>query len=76
MRHRVIKRVALLSIALAAAAATAPAGAASECKGLEKRQCESKPDCAWVDSYKRKDGKTVSAYCKSSGKKKTPPSKQ
>jgi len=70
MRHRVIEGVALLSTVLIIAAGTTPAGAASACKGLEKAKCEAKSECIWIDQYTRKDGKKVSAYCKSAGKKK------
>lgn len=43
--------------------------AASDCKGLEKGQCESKSACTWVNGYTRKDGVKVSSHCKSIGKK-------
>jgi hypothetical protein len=39
----------------------------SACKGLEKRQCEGKGDCTWVDGYTRKDGVKVDGYCRSVG---------
>lgn len=50
-------------------ALTSSAFAASACKGMEKRQCEGKSDCTWVDGYTRKDGVTVASHCKSVGKK-------
>jgi len=75
MKHRVIEGVALLSTVLIIAAATTPAGAASQCKGLEKGKCEANAACVWVSDYTRKDGKKVSAYCKGTGKKKGSSSK-
>ena len=79
MTHRFIGKAALLAATLILAATTAPAGAASACKGLEKRQCESKSECTWTSGYTRKDGVKVSAYCKSVGKRKkkedSPPKK-
>lgn len=35
------------------------------CKKLSKEQCDVKTQsCTWVESYERKDGKTVAAYCR------------
>lgn len=70
MKTQLINKVALLSSALILAVAAAPVGADSACKGLEKRQCESKADCTWVDGYTRKDGVKVASYCKGKGGKK------
>lgn len=42
--------------------------AAEQCKGLEKPTCQESPECVWVSSYTTKQGNTVSAYCRSSGK--------
>lgn len=41
------------------------ASAASACKGLETSACESSTSCRWVQSYKRKDGREVNAFCRS-----------
>jgi hypothetical protein len=38
--------------------------AASPCKGMALEACASDAQCAWVDSYTRKDGRTVAAHCK------------
>ncbi len=58
---------ALLSTALLAGCFAGSALADSACKGLEKRQCEGKGDCTWVDAYTRKDGVKVDGYCRSVG---------
>lgn len=42
-----------------------PVMADSSCKGKAKSQCEGDNDCTWVDGYKRKDGVSVDAYCRS-----------
>lgn len=58
---------ALLSTALLAGCFAGSALADSACKGLEKRQCEGKGGCTWVDAYTRKDGVKVDGYCRSVG---------
>jgi hypothetical protein len=62
---------ALATSALLAIGAQSALAADSPCKGLEKPQCESKDQCTWVDSYKRKDGVQVDGYCRSKGKRKS-----
>ena len=37
---------------------------ASQCKGLAADQCSAQPNCNWVDSYTRSNGKQVSAHCR------------
>ncbi len=57
--------ISLTSAALLGVLATAPAGAAdSHCKGLAQAQCGTTEGCGWVDTYTRKDGRTVEGYCK------------
>ena len=60
---------ALVTSAVLAFAAT-PLHAASACKGLEKAACEKNDQCAWVNSYTRKDGVKVSGHCRTKGGKK------
>ncbi|MES9960527.1 MAG: hypothetical protein ABW089_08840 [Sedimenticola sp.] len=43
---------------------------AAECKGLSSEQCAADAACAWVDGYIRKDGRTVSGYCRTKPKMK------
>jgi len=57
----------LLAAAVFAGAFAGVANAESGCKGLEKRQCEGKGNCTWVDGYTRKDGVKVASYCKGVG---------
>jgi len=38
-----------------------------QCKGMENAQCMSNTDCSWVQGYERKDGRKVSAFCRSKG---------
>ena len=47
------------------------ANAESQCKTLPQDACSAAPGCAWVDGYVRKDGRQVTAYCRSMPKKKT-----
>ena len=50
-----------------------PVHAASQCKGLDNSACDSNLACGWVNGYTRKDGREVSAFCRTStkGKSKT-----
>ena len=41
----------------------------SVCKELSQSSCEKLRECRWINSYKRKDGKSVKAYCRKSGSK-------
>ncbi len=38
--------------------------AESACKGMQQDACAAKEDCLWVSGYVRKDGRSVSAHCK------------
>lgn len=40
------------------------AGAASQCKSLSQDACAANASCTWVDSYTRKDGREIQAYCR------------
>ena len=44
------------------------ANAASACKGLELSVCQSTESCGWVNSYTRKDGREVKAFCRTKSK--------
>jgi len=52
--------------ALLAAVLVVPtaAGAASPCKGLQADACSADAQCAWVNGYVRKDGRSVASHCK------------
>lgn len=41
---------------------------ASECKGLDNQTCVTNVACGWVESYERKDGRQVKAFCRTSNK--------
>lgn len=41
---------------------------ASECKGLNNESCSAKEACGWVETYTRKDGREVNAFCRTSTK--------
>ena len=41
---------------------------ASEGKGLDSESCNAKASCGWVESYARKDGRQVNAFCRTSTK--------
>ena len=51
-------------------AAFSGASIASSCKGLENNACSSNASCSWVESYERKDGRKVSAFCRTKPVKK------
>lgn len=68
-------RVAMVSSLLAIGLAMSGAAqAASQCKGLDNEACDAAAACGWVNGYERKDGRKVSAFCrtKSSTAKKSP----
>ena len=72
-----INRAAVLGFSMAFGMVSMLPGASlaeSQCKGMEKQACGRNTDCAWVDGYKRKDGKQVSSYCRSTSKKSAPTS--
>ena len=43
------------------------ANATSQCKGQTQDACVTSSECAWVEGYTRKDGRSVSSYCRSKG---------
>ncbi len=58
-------RVGVLASSLLASLVIAnPVSAASACKGLDNSACSASASCGWVDSYQRKDGRTVKAFCR------------
>jgi hypothetical protein len=56
--------LACFSLAVFVLLGPVTASAASACKGIEKDACAAKDECLWVDGYMRKDGRSVSAHCK------------
>jgi hypothetical protein len=52
-------------LTLAATLTAGSAVAAEQCKGLAQDICAVDSACSWVDSYTRKDGRTVNGHCKS-----------
>lgn len=41
---------------------------AADCKGQAKDICVKNGSCSWVESYKRKDGRTVNGFCRTKTK--------
>ncbi len=41
-----------------------------QCKGLENNACITQDTCSWVAGYERKDGRKVSAFCRTKAKSK------
>ena len=58
---------------LAAAALFLPpvATAAGQCKGMPQDACAAAADCLWINSYVRKDGRSVNGHCKSRASRKS-----
>jgi hypothetical protein len=69
--HAVAQQPTPASKAPAPKAAT-PAKAKSPCAGLTETACRAATACSWVPAAKRKDGKTVKAYCRKKTVPKTP----
>lgn len=42
-----------------------------ECKGRMMKECRKDKSCTWVKSYKKKDGKKVSGFCRTATLKKS-----
>lgn len=64
-RHSIIPPVAGAAIGLLLGLTGAPAALAeTDCQGLEEAKCNTRPNCAWVDPYERKDGVKVMGYCR------------
>jgi hypothetical protein len=60
-----IVRTSLITISLLGSLfAASPATAASACKGLQNDACTSSASCGWVETYQRKDGRTVKSFCR------------
>lgn len=55
---------------LSAALFVGTSQAHSECKGLSNSECAVKDGCRWINSYTRKDGKSVKGYCRTGVKPK------
>ena len=55
-----------------AAKAATPAKPKSPCAGLVETACRAAAECSWIPATKRKDGKTVKAYCRKKTIPKTP----
>jgi len=45
--------------------------AANTCKGIQKQACNQSDSCTWIETYKRKDGANIKAYCRSKPSKKS-----
>jgi hypothetical protein len=52
--------------------AATPAKPKSPCAGLAETACRAATECSWIAATKRKDGKTVKAYCRKRTIPKTP----
>ena len=53
------------SVVIGLVLASTPVQAASACKGLDNQACGTSTSCLWVNGYERKDGRTVSSFCRS-----------
>jgi len=66
-KSTLIKTVAFAG-AMAFSSIFGVANAASQCKGLDIESCSNTEACGWVESYQRKDGRNVKAFCRTSSK--------
>jgi hypothetical protein len=62
--HFIKTSLRCFQVTLFAAVVSASASAASQCKGMEQDACGAMAECAWVNAYVRKDGRSVSGHCK------------
>ncbi len=64
-----IQRGLLLAVIISASfTSLSSVQAASACKGLKQSVCETEQNCGWVNSYTRKDGREVRAFCRTKSK--------
>ncbi|MDO6468740.1 hypothetical protein Q4498_11505 [Neptunomonas phycophila] len=61
-------KTALSSIVILSSLTTLPASAASACKGISQSACDNSNSCYWVSGYKRADGASVKAHCRTKAK--------
>ena len=66
-----IIKLSLFSALLSASLVAGSASAASKCKGLENSVCGATTSCGWVNTYERKDGRTVKGFCRTSSRGKS-----
>ena len=52
--------ITVLTAVLLASNATS----AQQCSGLDEDNCIQASSCSWINSYERKDGRTVKAFCR------------
>jgi len=75
--NKTIKKVVitLSTFTLVTWISSTAAAAELPCKGQEMQACNQSNSCTWINSYKRKDGKTIKSYCRNSTKNKSKKSK-
>ena len=61
-------KTAVVASLLGLSSVSGVASAASQCKGLDNNACNQNSACGWVESYQRKDGLEVNAFCRTSTK--------
>lgn len=59
------------SVMIGLVLASSPVHAASACKGLDNNACGTSTSCTWVKGYERKDGRSVSAFCRAKASSKS-----
>jgi len=69
-KRNLVKSLIVVSVVFSPSLLT-HANAASSCKGLDHVTCDESSLCGWVKSYTRKDGREVSAFCRTSSKGKS-----
>jgi len=67
LRARGVKGV-LLVAGVMSSGLFSGAAYATECKGQSEAQCATSESCSWVDSYTRKDNRTVNGFCRAKSK--------
>lgn len=65
------KPILMGGLIISAVMLSVPSFAANSCKGMVQSDCKAETSCRWIDSYTRKDGKTINAYCRSNPKSKS-----
>lgn len=66
-----VSRVVVASVFAGAVLLPLGASAASQCRGMAQDACAADTGCSWIEGYTRKDGRSVSAHCRTRSGKKT-----
>lgn len=72
MKTKII-RSSFASVVVVAVSLFSAQANAADCKGKAQNACSSDTACSWIKGYERKDGRTVSSFCRAKPQTKDAP---